>query len=168
MFDHTWNAVEPLFECWLTAVWPQVDMQWVQVLAEGWATPLNGFMREREFLQCLHFDCLLDGKMASWPFLNNLSLIPDVFLLSSPQNVCLRVLSLPTSQCLPFLILSSLLTDILRRRCCDKYRCISLWSQINWWMLCSIMATRGRWKLSKGHVQIKSNVICDMSRIQQV
>lgn len=41
---------------------PQVDMQWVQVLAEGWATPLNGFMREREFLQCLHFDCLLDGK----------------------------------------------------------------------------------------------------------
>lgn len=41
----------------------QVDMQWVQVLAEGWATPLNGFMREREFLQCLHFDCLLDGKM---------------------------------------------------------------------------------------------------------
>uniref|UniRef100_A0A8C5N4Y4 Uncharacterized protein n=1 Tax=Gouania willdenowi TaxID=441366 RepID=A0A8C5N4Y4_GOUWI len=39
----------------------KLDMQWVQVLAEGWATPLNGFMREREFLQCLHFDCLLDG-----------------------------------------------------------------------------------------------------------
>uniref|UniRef100_A0A4W2DGU0 3'-phosphoadenosine 5'-phosphosulfate synthase 1 n=1 Tax=Bos indicus x Bos taurus TaxID=30522 RepID=A0A4W2DGU0_BOBOX len=38
-----------------------VDLQWVQVLAEGWATPLNGFMREREYLQCLHFDCLLDG-----------------------------------------------------------------------------------------------------------
>ena len=37
-------------------------MQWVQVLAEGWATPLNGFMREREYLQCLHFDCLLDGE----------------------------------------------------------------------------------------------------------
>uniref|UniRef100_A0A674A1B0 3'-phosphoadenosine 5'-phosphosulfate synthase 1 n=1 Tax=Salmo trutta TaxID=8032 RepID=A0A674A1B0_SALTR len=48
MFDPILNAVE-------------VDMQWVQVLAEGWATPLNGFMREREFLQCLHFDCLLDG-----------------------------------------------------------------------------------------------------------
>ena len=43
----------------------QVDMQWVQVLAEGWATPLNGFMREREYLQCLHFDCLLDGKWAA-------------------------------------------------------------------------------------------------------
>lgn len=49
---------------------PQLDMQWVQVLAEGWATPLNGFMREREYLQCLHFDCLLDGKM-SFMFLRN-------------------------------------------------------------------------------------------------
>ncbi|KAJ3614446.1 hypothetical protein NHX12_018019 [Muraenolepis orangiensis] len=39
----------------------KVDMQWVQVLAEGWATPLSGFMKEREYLQCLHFDCLLDG-----------------------------------------------------------------------------------------------------------
>jgi len=42
--------------CWL-----QLDLQWVQVLAEGWATPLTGFMREREFLQCQHFGCLLDG-----------------------------------------------------------------------------------------------------------
>ncbi|XP_038648915.1 bifunctional 3'-phosphoadenosine 5'-phosphosulfate synthase 1 [Scyliorhinus canicula] len=41
----------------------KVDLQWVQVLAEGWATPLNGFMREREFLQCLHFSCLLDGGL---------------------------------------------------------------------------------------------------------
>ena len=37
-------------------------MQWVQVLAEGWATPLTGFMREREFLQSQHFGCLLDGR----------------------------------------------------------------------------------------------------------
>ncbi|KAG8519411.1 Bifunctional 3'-phosphoadenosine 5'-phosphosulfate synthase 1 [Galemys pyrenaicus] len=55
----------PLLECVTRAhphaCPPQVDMQWVQVLAEGWATPLNGFMREREYLQCLHFDCLLDG-----------------------------------------------------------------------------------------------------------
>lgn len=28
---------------------------------EGWETPLNDFMREKEYLQCLHFDCLLDG-----------------------------------------------------------------------------------------------------------
>ncbi|NXU59633.1 PAPS1 synthase, partial [Turnix velox] len=48
-------------ESLLTLEINKVDMQWVQVLAEGWATPLNGFMREREYLQCLHFDCLLDG-----------------------------------------------------------------------------------------------------------
>jgi 3'-phosphoadenosine 5'-phosphosulfate synthase len=30
-----------------------VDLQWVQVLAEGWATPLKGFMRADQFLQVL-------------------------------------------------------------------------------------------------------------------
>ncbi|KAK7134532.1 hypothetical protein R3I93_017832 [Phoxinus phoxinus] len=39
----------------------ELDLQWVQVLAEGWATPLRGFMREREFLQVMHFGTLLDG-----------------------------------------------------------------------------------------------------------
>ncbi|NP_001118238.1 bifunctional 3'-phosphoadenosine 5'-phosphosulfate synthase-like isoform X2 [Strongylocentrotus purpuratus] len=39
----------------------KLDMQWTQVLAEGWASPMMGFMREREFLQCQHFNCLLDG-----------------------------------------------------------------------------------------------------------
>eukprot|EP00092_Neocalanus_flemingeri_P023279 GFUD01025240.1.p1 GENE.GFUD01025240.1~~GFUD01025240.1.p1 ORF type:complete len:644 (+),score=218.70 GFUD01025240.1:192-2123(+) len=38
----------------------KLDLQWLQVLGEGWATPLTGFMREREFLQCQHFNCLLD------------------------------------------------------------------------------------------------------------
>jgi len=37
----------------------KLDLQWLQVLAEGWATPLDGFMREKEYLQCLHFGCLL-------------------------------------------------------------------------------------------------------------
>ncbi|XP_006610372.1 bifunctional 3'-phosphoadenosine 5'-phosphosulfate synthase-like isoform X2 [Apis dorsata] len=32
-----------------------VDLQWIQVLAEGWATPLRGFMREDQYLQCQHF-----------------------------------------------------------------------------------------------------------------
>ena len=27
------------------------DLQWVQVLSEGWATPLKGFMREDQYLQ---------------------------------------------------------------------------------------------------------------------
>lgn len=29
----------------------EVDVQWLQVLAEGWAAPLKGFMRENEYLQ---------------------------------------------------------------------------------------------------------------------
>uniref|UniRef100_A0A8C4SJE0 3'-phosphoadenosine 5'-phosphosulfate synthase 1 n=1 Tax=Erpetoichthys calabaricus TaxID=27687 RepID=A0A8C4SJE0_ERPCA len=57
----------------------KVDMQWVQVLAEGWATPLNGFMREREYLQCLHFNCLLDGGII------NLS-VPIVLAMSSDDK----------------------------------------------------------------------------------
>ncbi|XP_064285973.1 bifunctional 3'-phosphoadenosine 5'-phosphosulfate synthase 2 isoform X1 [Passer domesticus] len=40
----------------------KLDLQWVQVLSEGWATPLTGFMREAEYLQVLHFGTLLNGK----------------------------------------------------------------------------------------------------------
>eukprot|EP00118_Oscarella_pearsei_P009209 m.51798 g.51798 ORF g.51798 m.51798 type:complete len:621 (+) comp34158_c0_seq34:1824-3686(+) len=39
----------------------KLDLQWVQVLGEGWATPLKGFMREVELLQCLHFGTITDG-----------------------------------------------------------------------------------------------------------
>lgn len=38
-----------------------VEMQWLQILAEGWAYPLKGFMRENEYLQTLHFNCILTG-----------------------------------------------------------------------------------------------------------
>ena len=37
----------------------------VQVLSEGWATPLTGFMKEREFLQCQHFGSLLDDGVSN-------------------------------------------------------------------------------------------------------
>ncbi len=33
------------------------------MLSEGWATPLGGFMRETEYLQCLHFGCLMKGSL---------------------------------------------------------------------------------------------------------
>ncbi|XP_054030721.1 bifunctional 3'-phosphoadenosine 5'-phosphosulfate synthase 2 [Dryobates pubescens] len=36
----------------------ELDLQWLQVLSEGWATPLTGFMREAEYLQVIHFDTL--------------------------------------------------------------------------------------------------------------
>ncbi|XP_054082599.1 bifunctional 3'-phosphoadenosine 5'-phosphosulfate synthase [Zeugodacus cucurbitae] len=35
-----------------------VDLQWVQVLSEGWAHPLKGFMREDIFLQTIHFNSI--------------------------------------------------------------------------------------------------------------
>ncbi|XP_048581623.1 bifunctional 3'-phosphoadenosine 5'-phosphosulfate synthase-like isoform X1 [Nematostella vectensis] len=42
-----------------------LDLQWVQVLSEGWATPLYGFMRENEFLQCQHFGALLQASVSN-------------------------------------------------------------------------------------------------------
>lgn len=36
-----------------------VELQWLQVLSEGWASPLTGFMREKEYLQALHFNFIL-------------------------------------------------------------------------------------------------------------
>ena len=43
------------------------DLQWLHVLAEGWASPLTGFMREDEYLQALHFNCLRleDGTLTN-------------------------------------------------------------------------------------------------------
>ena len=39
----------------------ETDWQWLHVLSEGWASPLRGFMREEEYLQCLHFNCIRDA-----------------------------------------------------------------------------------------------------------
>ncbi|XP_046960130.1 bifunctional 3'-phosphoadenosine 5'-phosphosulfate synthase isoform X2 [Vanessa cardui] len=45
----------------------KLDLQWVQVLSEGWAYPLKGFMREIEYLQALHSNCLTlgDGSLVN-------------------------------------------------------------------------------------------------------
>ncbi|XP_011311532.1 bifunctional 3'-phosphoadenosine 5'-phosphosulfate synthase [Fopius arisanus] len=41
----------------------EIDVQWLQILAEGWAAPLTGFMREDQYLQTQHLRCLLvDGN----------------------------------------------------------------------------------------------------------
>merc|ERR1711871_795562 len=36
-----------------------IDVNWLQVLGEGWAAPLKGFMRESVLLQSLHFNSVL-------------------------------------------------------------------------------------------------------------
>lgn len=34
-------------------------MNWLQTIAEGWAAPLKGFMREGTLLQTMHFNSIL-------------------------------------------------------------------------------------------------------------
>src|SRR3546814_2954502 len=36
-----------------------IDLNWLQTIAEGWAAPLKGFMREGVLLQTLHFNSIL-------------------------------------------------------------------------------------------------------------
>lgn len=45
----------------------KIDLEWVHVLSEGWASPLKGFMRENEYLQSLHFNSLRmeDGSIVN-------------------------------------------------------------------------------------------------------
>lgn len=46
----------------------QEELDWVHVLAEGWATPLTGFMTETQFLQSIHYEHLLiDGQFVPMP-----------------------------------------------------------------------------------------------------
>ncbi|CAG0917644.1 unnamed protein product [Notodromas monacha] len=69
----------------------EVDLQWVQVLAEGWATPLRGFMREREYLQALHFGCLFDQGVTSQAIPIVLSVSnDDKMRLEGTQSIVLR------------------------------------------------------------------------------
>lgn len=45
----------------------RIDLEWVHVISEGWASPLKGFMREDEYLQSLHFNSLRmkDGSIVN-------------------------------------------------------------------------------------------------------
>lgn len=37
----------------------ELDVQWLQILAEGWASPLTGFMREQQYLQVHTLRCIV-------------------------------------------------------------------------------------------------------------
>jgi len=39
----------------------RVTMEWLQVIGEGWASPINGFMTEKEYMACLHFNTIPGG-----------------------------------------------------------------------------------------------------------
>lgn len=63
----------------------EVDMQWIHVLSEGWASPLKGFMRESEYLQCLHFNSIRqpDGTVS------NMS-VPIVLAIDDAQKAAIE------------------------------------------------------------------------------
>ncbi|OAF68406.1 hypothetical protein A3Q56_03881 [Intoshia linei] len=42
-----------------------LDLQWLQILAEGWATPMTGFMKESEFLMSQHYGQLSNDGMSN-------------------------------------------------------------------------------------------------------
>ncbi|XP_051174557.1 bifunctional 3'-phosphoadenosine 5'-phosphosulfate synthase 2-like [Leptopilina boulardi] len=39
----------------------EIDVQWLQILAEGWAAPLKGFMREDQYLEVQHLKTLTEN-----------------------------------------------------------------------------------------------------------
>merc|ERR1719420_2595036 len=42
-------------------------LEWVHVLSEGWATPLDGFMTEKQYLTCLHYQTVEEtGAPDTW------------------------------------------------------------------------------------------------------
>ncbi|PPD82620.1 hypothetical protein GOBAR_DD20452 [Gossypium barbadense] len=59
----------------------RIDLQWVHVLSEGWASPLTGFMRESEFLQTLHFNSL---RLGDGSFVN--MSVPIVLAIDDSQK----------------------------------------------------------------------------------
>nr|WMQ58782.1 ATP sulfurylase 1 [Lilium hybrid cultivar] len=59
----------------------RIDLEWVHVLSEGWASPLRGFMREAEFLQTLHFSAL---RAADGSFVN--MSVPIVLAIDDAQK----------------------------------------------------------------------------------
>ncbi|XP_063689779.1 bifunctional 3'-phosphoadenosine 5'-phosphosulfate synthase-like isoform X2 [Bolinopsis microptera] len=70
----------------------KLDTQWIQVLSEGWATPLRGFMRETEYLQTLHFNNIksVDGSSnQSVPIVLPIS-VEDKDRLKEEKSVALR------------------------------------------------------------------------------
>ncbi|CAG9536034.1 unnamed protein product [Cercopithifilaria johnstoni] len=74
----------------------KIDLEWLQVLAEGWASPLPGFMRERQYLQCLHYGLLLDLKKKCFTF--------DVSLPEGTEEDLFWSLHEPLNQSIPIVL----------------------------------------------------------------
>jgi 3'-phosphoadenosine 5'-phosphosulfate synthase len=76
----------------------ELDLQWLQVLSEGWATPLTGFMREDQFLQTIHFNALIKDELATMAVAIVLPLsTKDKERLESSQKICLNYKGKPVA-----------------------------------------------------------------------
>ncbi|XP_030765753.1 bifunctional 3'-phosphoadenosine 5'-phosphosulfate synthase 2-like [Sitophilus oryzae] len=64
----------------------KVDVQWLQVLSEGWATPLKGFMREDEYLQTSCVTPELEEVLKEYEFLTASS-----FIFNTPIQIKARI-----------------------------------------------------------------------------
>jgi len=68
----------------------EVDVQWAQVIAEGWASPLRGFMREGQYLQSLHFNTLVGDTLVTMPLAIVLPVtLQDKERLTGVEKICL-------------------------------------------------------------------------------
>ena len=96
-----------------------IDLQWLQVLSEGWAYPLDGFMRENEYLQTLHFNTIREGNV-------NQS-VPIVLAINDEQKLELdkntdKALSLwYNGKCYAFLSNYELYPHRKEERCCRQF-----------------------------------------------
>lgn len=62
------EALLPAAEHLVRLALSEEELQWIHVLAEGWATPLDGFMTEAQYLQSLHYEHLIiDGAFVPMP-----------------------------------------------------------------------------------------------------
>ncbi|XP_021950894.1 bifunctional 3'-phosphoadenosine 5'-phosphosulfate synthase 2 isoform X2 [Folsomia candida] len=68
----------------------ELDLQWVQILSEGWACPLKGFMNEDQFLQTIHFNSFVKDEVATMPVAIVLPVeTEDKIRLEGVTEVCL-------------------------------------------------------------------------------
>ena len=84
------------------------DLEWVHVLAEGWASPLDGFMTEKQYLSCLHYQMLTEGgDVVPMPVPVVLPVTDDVKAkIEGKQSIALKndkgeVIATPRSRDLP-------------------------------------------------------------------
>jgi len=80
-----------------------IDLNWLQVIGEGWASPLTGFMREGTLLETLHFNSILSDTFNLTGNLNRLT-TPTNFESFSPHTAPDRIsMSVPiTLSCTSF------------------------------------------------------------------